>query len=166
MAKIYIYNPPTGSPIKNWYDGSSRWSLDVDEAKSFPESVANNLASTYGFLEVINESEVDSLVARLEEKKVSKLKATPDGEIVPKEEEEVAKEEVELEEKKKTTKKLVARVKKAEVAKPEKPGYDELSRGDLISECHKRKVEIKGLGKSYISKKQIIMLLENDDASK
>jgi len=164
--KQYVYNPSSGSPVKNWYDGSSRWSLDKDEVKAFPPNVAEKLVEIYGFLQLVSEEEAESKLAQLENSAPSRVKVAPTGELVPKSEDEIKADEDIVKVKKESVKKLVKKVKAAKDAEPENPPYDEWSRGELIAEAHKRKVEIKGLGKNPVSKEQIIMLLENDDASK
>lgn len=162
--KIYLYNPSNGAPIKNWHDGSSRWSLDVDEVKAFPEHVATKLAEIFGFLQRLNEGEAEAKLAQLEQETPSQVKVGPLGNLIPKEEIEIAKDEEEIKEKKTKAKKIVEKVKKAKDAEPENPPYEDWSRGELIAEAHKRKIEIKGLGKGKITKEQIISLLENADA--
>ena len=164
--KIYLYNPSSGAPIKNWYDGSSRWSLEVDEVKAFPSAVADKLCEIYGFLQRVSEQESEQKLAELEAKEPAVVKVAPTGELVPKTEAELVVEKKEIEEKKSVIKKLAAKVKKAPEAEPSNPPYIEWSRGELISEAHKRKVEIKGIGSSRVSKEQIIALLENADKQK
>jgi len=162
--KKYLYNPKSGAPIKNWYDGSNRWSLGVDEVKAFPLDVAEKLAGVYGFLQVLDEDTAERRLEAIPEPAV--VEVAPTGELVPKSEEKLEVEKKIVEVKKEEVKELIKKVKKATEAKPSNPAYEDWSRGELISECHKRNIEIKGLGKSVISSKRIISLLENDDAQK
>jgi len=162
---IYLYNPKNGAPIKNWNDGQNRWTLDVDEVKAFPEKAAELLSGVYGFLRKLTEDEAETMLEIAQSKKVEQNKVV-EGIIVSKTNEEIAVEEEVIKKAEKEAKEIVAKIKKAPEAEPSKPKYEELNRGDLISECHKRKIEIKGLGRSYVSKEHIIQLLENDDASK
>ena len=161
--KVYLYNPKNGAPIKNWFDGSNRWSLDIDEVKAFPPSVADSLSGVFGFLQRLDENTAERM---LEIPEPTVVEVAPTGELVPKSEEKLEKEKEVIKVKKAEAKELISKIKKAPEAKPSNPGYEDWSRGELISECHKRNIEIKGLGKSVISAKRIIALLENDDAQK
>ena len=134
----------------------------MNEVKAFSPAVADKLVEIFGFLQKVSEQESEQLLAKLDVEPVA-VKVAPTGELVPKTEEELAGEKAEIEEKKTAVKKLTAKIKKAPEAEPENPPYKEWSRGELISEAHKRKVEIKGFGKGYVSKEQIIQLLENND---
>lgn len=160
--KKYLFNPPHGAPIKNWYDGSERWTLEVDEVKGFPLSVADKMKEIFGFLQEVSEEVLEAYLSKLQVSKV-KVEGT---EIVPKTEDEIAKEEAEVEVKKEEVKKIKAKVKKAKDAKPEEVNYETWSRGEVFAEVVKRKIEIKGLGKNRISKENLISMLKNDDASK
>ena len=163
--KVFLFNPSNGAPIKNWYDGSNRWSLDVDEVKSFPSATADKLVEIYGFLQRLSEGEAETKLAKVEDEKPAQVKVGPLGNLVPKAPEELAQDEEETKEKKVKAKKLVEKVKKAKDAEPENPPYEEWSRGELITEAHKLKIEIKGLGKSKITKEQLVNLLNNEKKS-
>ena len=165
--KKYLYNPEDGSVIKNWWDGNSHWSLDVGECAMFPERVGLALKETYGFLQEIDPEEFELRLNKLEKEEVPKVKPNADGQLVPKDEEEVEEDEKVLETKKETAKKVKEKVDKAKDAEPQSPGYWELTRGALIAECNKREIDIKGLHNKgvYISKEQLINLLESDDTS-
>ena len=164
MSKVYLANPDNGAPIKNWWDGSNRWSLGVGEVKAFPVEAARHLLAVFGFLQEVSVEEFETRIAALDRVEVPKIKVSPEGGLVPKPEVEVQAEVEVLETKKATLKKEKKKVEAAEDAEPEKPDYWELSRGDLINECQKRGIEIKGLGKKGVSvtKEFIINLLEND----
>jgi hypothetical protein len=164
--KIYLENPSNGAPIKNWYDGHNYWSLEVGEVMAFPESVGQALRHTYGFLREVSLEEFELQLSKLESIQIPKVKVNESGQLVPKDEEEVAKEKEELEVKKEEVKKAKGKVSKANDAKPSKPSYQDLPRGALIAECNKRGVEIKGFGRGVVSKQRIIELLENDDKQK
>jgi hypothetical protein len=167
MAKIYLYNPPDGAPIKNAYDGSERWSLDVGEAKAFPEKAGNYLKNTFEFLQEQAPDDAVAEVKRLEAQVVSEVKAKEDGTgLEPKSPEEKAKDEEKLEEKKEVAKKKAEKIKAAPEAEPENPSYHELKRGELITLCAEREIELKGYGKRNIKKEELIQLLENDDKNK
>lgn len=161
--KKYLYNPIHGAPIKGWYDGNERWSLEVDEVKSFPERVADKLKETYGFLQEVSEEFLEANLAKLSV--VSKVKVEG-GEVVPKTEEEVAKDEEVAEEKKEKVKKVKTKLAKAKDASPDVVAYEDMNRGEVFAEVVKRNIEIKGLGKNRITKEQLISLLKNDDAIK
>ena len=166
--KVYLYNPESGAPIKNWNDGTNRWSLAVGETKAFPLEAGNGLKETYGFLQVVSEQEFDNALDALDKKKLAKIKVDEDGSLVPKEEEELKEEQERTETKKKNLRSLKAKIKDAEDAEPEKPTYWELPRGDLINEVRKRELDVKGLNKkgSFVSKEQLIAYLEQDDQNK
>lgn len=163
--KVFLHNPTNGAPIKNWYDGSERWSLDVGEVKAFPTKAAEALSAVFGFLRVVSEEEYELMLARLEEKEKNppKVKVDASGDLVPKADAEVAAEVEKTKKEIDTVKKVLAKVKKAPDAKGENPPYSEWSRGEVFAEVGKRGLEIKGLGKSRISKEQLINILENDD---
>ena len=165
MSKVFLYNPQNGSPIKNWYDGSERWSLEIDEVKGFPTQTANALRGVFGFLQEVSEQDSEALLLRLEEKEKNPTTVRLDGsgDFVPKPESEIKAELEEIKKKKEVVKKVLAKVKKAPEAKPENPSYDEMNRGEVFAECVKRGIEIKGLGKSRVSKEQLVALLINDD---
>lgn len=166
--KQYLYNPDSGAPIKNWYDGHNFWNLAVGEVAAFNERTAQMLKETYGFLQVISLDEFEARIAKLDKEEVPTVRPNADGQIVPKSEEELNADKEALEAKKKEAKKLKAKVKEAKDAEPATPAYWEMSRGALIVEVSKREIDVKGLGKkgSYISKEQLINYLESDDASK
>lgn len=160
--KVFLLNPTNGAPVKNWYDGSNRWSLDVGEVKAFPPAVADKLTEIFGFLQKLSEGEAEAKLAQVEQEEPSQVKVGPLGNLVPKTPLEIAQDEEVLKEKKVAVKKMVEKVKKAKDAEPENPPFEEWSRGELIAEAHKRKIEIKGLGKGKVTKEQIISLLENE----
>ena len=166
--KTYIYNPESGAPVKNWFDGHSYWSLEVGEVAAFPERSAEMLKDTYGFLQVISLEEFEARLAKLDKEEVSTVRPNADGQIVPKSEAELEADKKALEAKKKEAKALKSKVEKAKDAEPAQPAYWEMPRGALIAEVAKREIDVKGLGKkgSYISKEQLINYLESDDASK
>ena len=163
--KTHIYNPANGAPIKNWWDGTSRWNLGVDEVAGFPQDVGKRLLETYQFLVEVSVDEFESRLAKLEKEEPTKIKVNPEGQLVPKSEEEVEAEREVIEKKKESVKAAKEKVKKAKDAEPATPNYWELPRGDLIAECDRRNIEVKGLGKKgvYVTKEQLINLLENDD---
>lgn len=168
MSKIYLYNPESGAPIKNWYDGSNFWKLAVGECAAFPVDVAARLRATYGFLQELSSEEFEIRLGKLEKEEPAKIKVSPEGTLEPKSNEEIAGEKEVIEAKKKEIKTLKEKVTKAKDAEPAKGEYWELPRGALINELKKREIEVKGLGKKGItvSKEQLINLLESDDASK
>lgn len=165
MSKIYLYNPERGSPIKNWYDGTSYWKLAVGDTAAFPQEVGRRLKQTYGFLQELSAEEFEVQLAKLAKAEPARIKVSPEGQLVPKSEEELAEEKKQFEVKKEEIKSLKEKMAKAPEAKPDEPAYWELSRGALINELDKRGVEIKGLNKKgvYVTKEQLISLLENDD---
>lgn len=164
--KKYLYNPENGSKIKGFYDGSNHWSLEVGECKAFPEAIGERLKRTYGFLREVSFEEAELMLAKLEKEEPTKIKVDSDGKFVPKTEEDLAEDKKVLESKKEEVKKVKKLAKEAEEAKPDSLDYWEMSRGALLVEANKRGVEVRGIGKKkvYVSKEQIINLLENDDA--
>ena len=160
--KIFLFNPTNGAPVKNWYDGSNRWSLDIGEVKSFPPAVADKLAETFGFLQRLSEGDAEAKLAQAEQEEPSQVKVGPLGNLIPKTPTEIAQDEEVVKEKKVSAKKIIEKIKKAKDAEPENPPFEEWSRGELIAEAHKRKIEIKGLGKGKVSTEHIISLLKNE----
>ena len=162
--KKYLFNPDNGAPIKNWFDGTNFWNLNVGEVLAFSEQAANGLLKTYGFLQELSSEEFEVQLAKLDTEP-AKIKVDSDGSLQPKTEEEVKIEKEVLEVKKEKVKKLKKKVKEAKDAEPAKPEYWELPRGALINEVNKRGIEIKGLQTKgvHISKEQLISYLENDD---
>ena len=160
--KIFLFNPTNGAPVKNWYDGSNRWSLDIGEVKSFPPAVADKLAETFGFLQRLSEGDAEAKLAQAEQEEPSQVKVGPLGNLIPKTPTEIAQDEEAVKEKKVSAKKIIEKIKKAKDAEPENPPFEEWSRGELIAEAHKRKIEIKGLGKGKVSTEHIISLLKNE----
>src|SRR3990167_8374969 len=160
--KVFLLNPTNGAAVKNWYDGSNRWSLNVGEVKAFPPAVADKLTEIFGFLQKLSEGEAEAKLAQVEQEEPSQVKVGPLGNLVPKTPLEIAQDEEVLKEKKVAVKKMVEKVKKAKDAEPENPPFEEWSRGELIAEAHKRKIEIKGLGKGKVSTEHIISLLKNE----
>ena len=163
MAKVYLYNPEDGAPIKNWWDGSDRWNLDVGEVKAFPERAAELLTDVYAFLQKVSLEEYEEKIAKLENEETPKIKVGAEGGFVPKSSQELDQDEASKEKKKAKLKKEKDKVVAAKDAEPENPNLWELSRGDLINECTRKGIEIKGLGKKgvRVTKEQIINLLEN-----
>lgn len=166
--KVFLYNPDNGSPIKNWYDGNNFWSLPVGECAAFPERAGAMLKATYGFLQNLNPEEFELRLGQLEKEEVDKVKVGPEGGLIPKVEDEMALDKKVLEKKKVKARKTKKALDKAKDAEPEMPNYYKLSRGALIVELQKRKVEIRGLNTKgvWVNKDSLINLLENDDASK
>src|SRR3990167_11315562 len=160
--KIFLFNPTNGAPVKNWYDGSNRWSLDIGEVKSFPPAVADKPAETFGFLQRLSEGDAEAKSAQAEQEEPSQVKVGPLGNLIPKTPTEIAQDEEVVKEKKVSAKKIIEKIKKAKDAEPENPPFEEWSRGELIAEAHKRKIEIKGLGKGKVSTEHIISLLKNE----
>ena len=163
--KKYLYNPNNGAPIKNWFDGSSHWNLDVGEVLAFPKDAGERLLRTYGFLQELSPEEFEVQLAKLEKTEPAKIKVDSDCSLKPKSEEEVEAEKESLEAKKEEVKKLKKKVKEAKDAEPAKPHYYELPRGALINEINKRGIEVPGLGKKSVNvtKDQLINYLENND---
>ena len=159
--KIYLYNPDSGAPVKNWWDGHNYWSLAVGEVAIFPEAAGRLLKTTYAFLVEVSIEEYEAKLTQLEKAEPKKIKVAPSGEIVPKEADELVADQVILDQEKAATKKVKEKVAKAKEAEPVDPEYWELSRGDLINECHRRAIEIKAPSK--VTKESLINLLENDD---
>ena len=161
---IYLYNPDSGAPIKNWWDGHNYWNLAIGEVAGFPEATAGLLKKTYGFLVEVSVEEFEARLERLEKHVPLKVKVGDEGGLVPKSEDEIEEEKTKLEEEKKTIKKAKEKVMAAKEAEPATPDLWELSRGDLINECNRRNIEVKGLGKKGIrvTKEQLINLLENE----
>ena len=168
MNKTYLFNPLSGSKIKNWSDGSNFWALDVGEIAGFSEKTAEMLRSTYGFLQVVSQDEYEAQLAKLESTEIPKIRVGSDGSLQPKSSSEIAGEKATLEEEKKALKAGKEKLDKAKDAEPDVMDYWEMNRGSLINELKKREIEIKGLGKKgvTVSKEQLINLLENDDASR
>ena len=164
MAKTYLYNPDSGAPIKNWWNGHNFWSLGVDEVAAFPEDVGSALKHTYGFLQEVSPEEFELKLAKLEREEPSKLKVGPAG-LEEKHPEEVEEEKKVIEKKKVEAKKLKVKLDKAKDAEPSKPEYWERPRGSLLAEVSNRGIQAKVLDdkKSYVSKETLIQLLENDD---
>ena len=162
--KIYLHNPDSGAPIKNWWDGHNFWSLDVGEVKAFSEGAGSGLKRTYGFLQEVSPEEFELKLAKLEREEPSKLKVGPEG-LTEKHPEEIEEEKKVIEKKKVEAKKLKAKLDKAKDAEPEQPHYYERPRGSLLAEVKKRGIEAKVLEdkKNYVSKDTLIQLLENDD---
>ena len=161
--KVYLLNPESGAPIKNWWDGNDRWSLDVGEVKAFPEGAAEKLRNVYAFLQVVSLEEYEARLAKLESQSVAKIKVSDEGQLVPKTDEEIEAEKALIAGKKEKIVKEKKMVASAEDAKPDKPNFWELSRGDLINECNKLGIDVKGLGKKgvKVTKEALINLLEN-----
>ena len=168
MSKIYLHNPDNGAKIKNWYDGSNFWSLDVGEVAAFPKGAGEDLARTYGFLRKISLEDFEAELTKLDKTEPTKIKVASDGSLQPKSKEEIDAEKEVLETKKEEVKKLSKKIKEAKDAEPAKPHYYELPRGALINECNKRGIEVKGLNTKgvHVTKDQLINYLENDDAQK
>lgn len=166
--KKYLYNPKSGSSIKNWYDGTNYWNLEVDEVAAFPEGTGEKLQRTYGFLQELSPEEFEVQLAKLEKVEPVKIKVDADGSLQPKSEEEMEEDKKSLEVKKEKVKALKKKVKEAKDAEPAKPKYWELSRGALINEINKREIEVKGLNKKgvNVTKEQLINYLENYDKNK
>ena len=165
MSKQYLYNPESGAPIKNWYDGHNFWNLAVGEVAAFPEKSAQMLQEVYGFLQTISLDEFEAKLVKLDKEEVPTVRPNADGQIVPKDEDELKVDKEVLANKKKEAKALKAKVEKAKDAEPATPNYWELPRGALINEINKRGIEVQGLNKkgSHISKESLINYLENDD---
>lgn len=162
--KRYLLNSEKGAPIKNWYDGSNHWSLDVGEVKAFPEAAADLLVNVYAFLQEVSVEEYEAQLAKLDKVVPMKVKVGDEGGFVPKNENEIKEEKEELEVKKTNVKKAKKKVEEAKDAEPEKPSLWEMTRGALIALAGKKNVEIKGLGKKgvKVTKEQIINLLEDE----
>ena len=162
--KIYLYNPDSGAPIKNWWDGHNFWSLDVGEVKAFSEGAGQALRHTYGFLQEVSPEEFELKLAKLEREEPSEIKVGPTG-LEQKKPDEIEEEKKEIEKKKTEAKKLKSKLDKAKDAEPEQPHYYERPRGSLLAEVKKRGIEAKVLEdkKSYVTKDTLIQLLENDD---
>src|SRR3990167_8101156 len=166
MSKKYLYNPSSGAPVKKWFDGTNFWKLDVGEIAAFPEKAGELLAHTYGFLQEVSPDDFDSYLAKLEKEEVSKVVIDTNGQAQAKPVEVVEFEEKKLEEKKKVAKEVKVKLGKAKDAEPDKLGYWEMPRGALLNELDKREIEVKTAKGVYVSKEQLISLLENDDNTK
>src|SRR3990167_3854222 len=118
-----------------------------------------------GFLEVDPE-DYDSYLAKLEKEEVSKVVVDANGQAQAKPVEAVEAEEKALEKKKEVAKEVKAKLAKAKDAEPDKLGYWEMPRGALLNELDKRGVEVKTAKGVYVTKEQLITLLENDDNEK
>jgi hypothetical protein len=164
--KLFLYNPENGSSIKKWYDGSSFWKLEVGEMAAFPVAVGERLKETYGFLQVVSPEDFDSYLAKLDKKEVSKVVVDSQGQAQAKPVEVVEKEEKALLEEKKLAKEMKEKVKKVKDAEPDDLEYWEMSRGSLLNEIDKRGLEVKTAKGVYVSKEQLISLLENNDNEK
>ena len=164
--KQYLYNPENGAPIKKFYDGHNFWKLDVGEVAAFPEAVGERLKHTYAFLQEVNPEDYDNYLAKLEKQEVSKVVVDDVGQAHAKPFEVVEAEEKVLKVKVETAKKIKDKVKKAKDAEPDKLNYWEMPRGALLNELDKREVEVKSAKGVYISKEQLISLLENNDNEK
>lgn len=165
MSKIYLYNPDNGSPIKKWFDGMNFWKLDIGEIAAFPENSGTRLKTTYGFLQVVSPDEFDAYLAKLDKQVISKVKVGVEG-LEPKPADEVEAEEQVLEIKKKEAKAMKAKIKTAKDAEPDKLNYWEMNRGLLLNEIGRRGLEVKTAKGVYVSKEQLISLLENNDNTK
>ena len=166
MSKKYLYNPDNGANIKKWFDGTNFWKLEVGEVAAFPDKVGERLKTTYGFLQEVNPEDYDSYLAKLEKQEVSKVVVDNEGMAQAKPVEIVEAEEKVLKEKVKVAKAIKEKVKKAKDAEPDDLDYWEMPRGALLNELDKREVEVKTAKGVYVSKEQLISLLENDDNSK
>ena len=142
--------------------------MKVGEVRAFPVDAGTRLKEVYGFLQEISLEEYESKITALEKEEVPKIKVDSEGKLVPKSSDELKADEGTRKEKISKLEKEKDLAENAEDAEPEKPGYWELSRGDLINECNKRSIDVKGLGKKgvYVSKEQLINLLENDDQTR
>lgn len=166
MSKKYLYNPKNGSPIKNWYDGTNYWNLEVGEVVAFPKDSGERLLKVYGFLQELSPEEFEIQLAKLEKAEPVKVKVAFDGSLQPKSEEELESDKKELNAKKEQVRELKKKVKGAKDAEPAKPAYWELSRGSLLNEINKRGIELKTAKGVYITKDQLINYLENYDSTK
>lgn len=166
MSRKYLYNPESGAPIKKWYDGTNFWKLDVGEVAAFPEKVGDRLVHTYGFLQEVNPEDYDAYLAKLEKSEVAKVVVDDKGMAHAKPSEIVDAEEKALKVKIETAKKIKDKVKKAKDAEPDKLNYWEMPRGALLNEIDKRGLEVKTAKGVYVSKEQLISLLENNDNEK
>ena len=117
-------------------------------------------------MQVVSPEEFDSYLAKLDKKEVSKVVVDDKGQAQAKPVEVVEKEEKELVEDKKVAKELKEKVKKAKDAEPDDLEYWEMSRGALLNELDKRGLEVKTAKGVYVSKEQLISLLENNDNEK
>ena len=166
MSKKYLYNPTNGAPIKKFFDGHNFWKLDVGEIAAFPEKTGELLKYTYGFLQEVSPDDFDSYLAKLEKEEVSKVVVDTNGQAQAKPVEVVEFEEKKLEEKKKVAKEVKGKLAKAKDAEPDKLNYWEMPRGALLNEIDKRELEVKTAKGVYVSKEQLISLLENNDNEK
>ena len=166
MSKKYLYNPENGANIKKWYDGHSFWKLNVGEVVAFPEAVGERLQDTYAFLQEVNPEDYDAYLAKLDKLEVSKVVVDDVGQAHAKPAEVVEAEEKALKEKVKVAKEIKDKVKKAKDAEPDKLNYWEMPRGALLNEIDKRGLEVKTAKGVYVSKEQLISLLENNDNEK
>src|SRR3990167_9302964 len=103
--KIYLYNPESGAPIKNWSDGSNFWKLGIGEVAGFPEATAKMLKATYGFLQEVSQEDFEAQLAKFEKEEPTKIKVDSDGALVPKTDEDIEGEKEAIEIKKKMIKK-------------------------------------------------------------
>ena len=166
MSKIYLYNPENGGNIKKWYDGHNFWKLEVGEVAAFPEAVGERLKYTYAFLQEVNPEDYDSYLAKLEKSEVAKVVVDDKGMAHAKPSDIVEAEEKALKEKVKVAKAIKVKVEKAKDAQPDKLNYWEMPRGALLNEIDKRGLEVKTAKGVYVSKEQLISLLENNDNEK
>ena len=164
--KIYLYNPDNGANIKKWYDGHNFWKLDVGEVAAFPDAVGERLKDTYAFLQEVNPEDYDVYLAKLEKQEVSKVVVDNVGQAHAKPAEVVDAEEKALKAKVEVAKKIKDKVKKAKDAEPDKLDYWEMPRRALLNEIDKRGLEVKTAKGVYVSKEQLISLLENNDNEK
>ena len=166
MSKKYLYNPGNGANIKKWYDGHNFWKLEVGEVAAFPEAVGERLMYTYAFLQEVNPEDYDNYLAKLEKSEVAKVVVDDKGMAHAKPSDLVDAEEKALKEKVKVAKAIKAKVEKAKDAEPDELHYWEMPRGALLNEIDKRGLEVKTAKGVYVSKEQLISLLENNDNEK